>query len=134
MSHRTPARARRRLRKLLTQRDVPDLGDCEDVADFFSRIATDASDSEGEEGANARVTLAQDFRGAGNRKGDQSTIKLQEARVRSSETRATRLCGLAVSALRAAAAAALCAWYEHLISSPRVRLSSLRLAPGLTSR
>lgn len=70
----------RRLRKLLTQREVPDLGDCDDVADFFSRMATDASDSEGEDGANARVTLAQDFRGAGNRKGSQSTIKLQEAR------------------------------------------------------
>lgn len=72
----------RRLRKLLTQREVPDLGECDDVADFFSRIATDASDSEGEDGANARVTLAQDFRGAGNRKGSQSTIKLQEARAR----------------------------------------------------
>ena len=52
----------RRLRRLLSSRAVPDLGDCDDVAEFLSRAnATDASDSEGEDGAAARVTLAQDL-------------------------------------------------------------------------
>ena len=41
-------------------------GDCDDVAEFLSRAgATDASDSEGEDAAGARVTLAQDVHGAG---------------------------------------------------------------------
>ena len=70
----------RRLRRLLTSREVPDLGECEDVADFISRGgATDASDSEAEEGAG-RVTLPQSVRGAGNRQGSQSTIRLQASR------------------------------------------------------
>jgi ribosome biogenesis protein SSF1/2 len=68
----------RRLRRLLTTREVPDLGGCADVADFLSRAAGDASDSEGEDGAAARVTLAQDVRGAGNTTGAQSSIRLQE--------------------------------------------------------
>ena len=68
----------RRLRRLLTKREVPDLGGCDDVADFLARAAADASDSEGEDGAAARVTLAQDVRGAGNTSGSQSAIRLQE--------------------------------------------------------
>jgi ribosome biogenesis protein SSF1/2 len=68
----------RRLRRLLTKREVPDLGGCDDVADFLSRAAGDASDSEAEDGAGARVTLAQDVRGAGNTSGAQSSIRLQE--------------------------------------------------------
>ncbi len=68
----------RRLRRLLTQRQVPDLGGCADVADFLVRGAGEASDSEGEDGAAARVTLAQDVRGAGNAAGAQSAIRLQE--------------------------------------------------------
>lgn len=70
----------RRLRRLLTNREVPDLGNCDDVADFLSRAVGDASDSEGEDGAAARVTLAQDVRGAGNTSGSQSAIRLQEVR------------------------------------------------------
>jgi len=68
----------RRLRRLLTERVVPDLGGCADVADFLARGTGEASDSEGEDGAAARVTLAQGVRGAGNEAGAQSSIRLQE--------------------------------------------------------
>jgi ribosome biogenesis protein SSF1/2 len=69
----------RRLRRLLTERTVPDLGGCTDVADFLTRAgATDGSDSEGEDGAAARVTLAQGVRGPGNTAGATSRLRLQE--------------------------------------------------------
>ena len=70
----------RRLRRLLASRDVPDLGGCNDVAEWLTRSGnlTDASDSEGEEGAAARVTLAQPVRGPGNAAGTQSSIRLKE--------------------------------------------------------
>lgn len=70
----------RKLRRLLASREVPDLGNCNDVAEWLTRSGnmTDASDSEGEEGAAARVTLAQPVRGPGNAAGTQSSIRLKE--------------------------------------------------------
>jgi len=69
----------RRLRRLLQQRAVPDLGACADVADFLQRAAaSDGSESEGEEGLAGRVTLAQAVRGAGNAAGAAAQLRLQE--------------------------------------------------------
>ena len=66
-----PTGANRRLRKLLTSRNAPDLGGLADVSDFFQPGSaggaggggglSDASDSEGEDAVNARVDLAQDY-------------------------------------------------------------------------
>jgi ribosome biogenesis protein SSF1/2 len=101
----------RRLRRLLTKREVPDLGGCDDVADFLARGTGDASDSEGEDGAAARVTLAQDVRGAGNTSGSQSAIRLQEVRASAAVFLAAALTGIASSMLATAMLMLTLAWH-----------------------
>ena len=60
-----PTGANRALRKLLTTRSAPDLGNLTDVSEFFEKAAagaaSDASDSEGEDAVAARVDLTQDY-------------------------------------------------------------------------
>lgn len=60
-----PTGANRALRKLLTTRNAPDLGNLTDVSEFFDKAgagaAGDASDSEGEDAVAARVDLTQDY-------------------------------------------------------------------------
>ena len=60
-----PTGSNRALRKLLTTRNAPDLGNLTDVSEFFDKAAlgaaSDASDSEGEDAVAARVDLTQDY-------------------------------------------------------------------------
>jgi ribosome biogenesis protein SSF1/2 len=60
-----PTGSNRALRKLLTTRNAPDLGNLTDVSEFFDKAAlgaaSDASDSEGEDAIAARVDLTQDY-------------------------------------------------------------------------
>ena len=60
-----PTGSNRALRKFLTTRNAPDLGNLTDVSEFFDKAAlgaaSDASDSEGEDAVAARVDLTQDY-------------------------------------------------------------------------
>ena len=81
-----PTGANRKLRKLLTSRAAPDLGQLNDVSEFFEpgrgfgkgySSASDVSDSEGEDAVNARVDLAQDYNRVA-RANTRSRVVLQE--------------------------------------------------------
>jgi ribosome biogenesis protein SSF1/2 len=56
-----PVGANKKLKKLLQSRNAPDLGDTQDVSEFFDKRVGDASDSEGSDDESRRVHLTQDF-------------------------------------------------------------------------
>ena len=56
-----PVGTNKKLKKLLTSRNAPDMGDMQDVSEFFDKRVGDASDSELSDDESRRVTLAQDF-------------------------------------------------------------------------
>ena len=81
-----PTGANRKLRKLLTSRAAPDLGQLNAGSEVFepgrgfgtgSSSASDVSDSEGEDAVNARVDLAQDYNRVA-RANTRSRVVLQE--------------------------------------------------------
>ena len=71
-----PTGLSRGVKKLLKNK-IPDLGKLDDISDFMAGGAY-LSESEGEEPAEARVTLPQAVRGRGNIKSSQSAIRLSE--------------------------------------------------------
>lgn len=73
----TPAGASRRVRKLLSKREIPDLGRLNDVAEFVNSALSDASDSEADD-VRPEVELSQNFIGRGNHENIQSTVRLHE--------------------------------------------------------
>ena len=56
-----PVGANKKLKKLLQSRNAPDMGDMQDVSEFFDKRAGDASDSEASDDESRRVHLTQDF-------------------------------------------------------------------------
>ena len=56
-----PVGANKKLKKLLQSRNAPDLGELQDVSEFFDKRVGDASDSEGSDDESRRVHLTQDF-------------------------------------------------------------------------
>lgn len=56
-----PVGTNKKLKKLLMSRNAPDMGDLQDVSEFFDKRVGDASDSEGSDDESKRVHLAQDF-------------------------------------------------------------------------
>lgn len=56
-----PVGANKKLKRLLQSRNAPDLGELQDVSEFFDKRVGDASDSEGSDDESRRVHLTQDF-------------------------------------------------------------------------
>ncbi|KAL0050815.1 hypothetical protein WJX82_007715 [Trebouxia sp. C0006] len=71
-----PSGVSKSVKALVSQRAVPDMGNVQDVSEFLSKSGY-GSESEGEDAADSRVTLAQDV-GRGNLASRQSRVKLQE--------------------------------------------------------
>lgn len=71
-----PSGVSKSVKALIGQRAVPDMSNVQDVSEFLSKSGY-GSESEGEEAAESRVTLAQDV-GRGNLASRQSRVKLQE--------------------------------------------------------
>jgi len=72
-----PVGTNRKLKKLLTTRTAPDMGDMQDVSEFFDKRAGDASESDLSDDESRRVTLAQDFNRVAHADSE-SKIVLQE--------------------------------------------------------
>ncbi|EEH52427.1 uncharacterized protein MICPUCDRAFT_5698, partial [Micromonas pusilla CCMP1545] len=74
-----PTGTNKAIRKLLTTRRVPNMGDLADVSELLTSkgYGSDHSDSEGEDAVNARVDLTQDYNRVA-REGTRSRIILQE--------------------------------------------------------
>ncbi|KAL3136348.1 hypothetical protein ABBQ38_005610 [Trebouxia sp. C0009 RCD-2024] len=71
-----PSGVSKSVKALVSQRAVPDMGAVQDVSEFLSKSGY-GSESEGEDAADSRVTLAEDV-GRGNLASRQSRVKLQE--------------------------------------------------------
>lgn len=81
----TPSGLRKNLKQLLQRKEIPDLGNFQDVSEFITKSGY-GSESEGEDAEASRVTLSQDL-GRGNTTGRQSRIRLQEVRSPNHRTR-----------------------------------------------
>ena len=73
----SPVGVNKNLKKLVAKREVPDMGELQDVADLLERGGY-ASDSDVEENRETHVTLSHDFTGRANRATRRSAVKLQE--------------------------------------------------------
>merc|ERR1719334_2419484 len=72
-----PMGLNRGVKKIVTSR-VPNLGRCQDMADFLAKGGAGLSESEGEEDEASRVTLPQGIAARGAVQGQQSSVRLVE--------------------------------------------------------